>query len=192
MPPPKPQNPPPIPTSKPQAMSTTNSTRKNIPSLLDQPIKRPKKRHASFGSKEEEDNTSSIWRPQARFSPFLVVEQLPGVQINKAAPCSSLRELSVFKIAIELKRLRICNIDNAQKHGNTLLVKVGTASDSDRLLQCVEFCGLPVKVKPHSTLNSSKGVVQHAWFRDATAGEMEQISGVTEADEIIIKKDGKP
>ena len=185
LPSPKPQNPTPIPTSKPQA------TRKNIPSLLDVPIKRTRKRHASFGSKEEED-IPSIWRPQAKFSPFLVVEQLLGVQINKEAPCSSLGGLSLFKIANELKKLKICNIVDAQKHGNTLLIKVGTASDSDRLLQCVEFCGLPVKVKPHSTLNSSKGVVQHGWFRDATPGEMEQISGVTEADEIVIKKDGKP
>ena len=173
-----------------QPLSQTPSTSKKIPSLLDQQIKRPRKRH--FGSEDEEENVSSIWRPQARFSPFLVVEQLPGVQISKTAPCSSLSELSVFKIATELKNQKICSIDDAQKHGNTLLVKVGTASDSDRLLQCVEFCGLPVRVKPHSTLNCSKGVVRNGWFKDATAEEMEQISGVTEADEIITKKDGKP
>ena len=139
-----PQNQCPLPSasseSVTQPLSQTPSTSKKIPSLLDQQIKRPRKRH--FGSEDEEENVSSIWRPQARFSPFLVVEQLPGVQISKTAPCSSLSELSVFKIATELKNHKICSIDDAQKHGNTLLVKVGSASDSNRLLQCVEFCGL--------------------------------------------------
>ena len=86
-----------------QPLSQTPSTSKKIPSLLNQPIKRPK-RHRDFGSEDEEENVSSIWTPQAKFSPFLVVEQLPGVEISKTAPCSSLSELSVFKIATELKK----------------------------------------------------------------------------------------
>ena len=102
-----PQNQCPLPSasseSVTQPLSQTPSTSKNIPSLLDQQIKRPCKRKGDFGLEDEEENASSIWRPQARFSPFLVVEQLPGVQISKTAPCSSLSELSVFKIATELK-----------------------------------------------------------------------------------------
>ena len=87
-----------------QQPSQTPSISKKLPSLMDRPIGRPYKRHRDFDSEDEEENVSSIWRPQARFSPFLVVEQLPGVQISKTAPCSSLSELSVFKIATELKK----------------------------------------------------------------------------------------
>ena len=83
-----------------QPLSQTQSTSKKIPSLLDQPIKRPYKRHRDFDSEEEEENISSIWRPQAKFSPFLLIEQLPGVKTGKTA----LSELSVFKIATELKK----------------------------------------------------------------------------------------
>ena len=72
------------------------------------------------------------------------------------------------------------------------MINVNTAEDSEQLLKCTEFCGLPVEVTPHSSLNCSKGVIKNGWLKGSTARELvDDIDCVIKAEQILIKKGEK-
>ena len=124
----------------------------------------------------------SIWAVPVSYSPYLVLKTTDG---------SSLSGQSCFKIAKELNKKNVHKIVDVKKQRDgSLLLQTCNKGDSDTLLECVEFLGLPVQVTPHNSLNTSKGVVKHREFRDCTEEEMEGIDHVLKATQIIIKKNG--
>ena len=72
-----------------------------------------------------------------------------------------------------------------------LLIEVDRESHSTKLLKITELANVPVKVSPHRTLNTSKGVLRTPEFKNTTREELiDQLKqqGVTDARMVTIKK----
>ena len=128
----------------------------------------------------------SIWDKPKSFNPYLTMKP-----INKK-DLSSFADLSSGKIWKQLKTLRVNKIGRVDRTADSLMINVNTAEDSEQLLKCTEFCGLPVEVTPHSSLNCSKGVIKNGWLKGSTARELvDDIDCVIKAEQILIKKGEK-
>ena len=53
-----------------------------------------------------------------------------------------------------------------------ILIQVSDAIDSDRIKRCTSFANIPVIVKPHKTLNTSKGVIKTRKFNGCIKEEL--------------------
>ena len=74
-----------------------------------------------------------------------------------------------------------------------VLVEVDRASQADGLLKIVTFVGKPVRVIPHRSLNSCKGVVRCSELRDCDDDEiLEELADqhVTEVHRVMINQNG--
>ena len=89
----------------------------------------------------------SIWDKPKSFIRYLTIRP-----INKK-DLSSFADLSSGKIWKQLKTLRVNKIGIVDRTADSLMINVNTAEDSEQLLKCTEFYGLPVEVTPHSSLN---------------------------------------
>ena len=72
-----------------------------------------------------------------------------------------------------------------------LLIEVDRESHSTKLLKITELANVPVKVSPHRTLNTSKGVLKTPELKNTTREELiDQLKqqGVTDARMVTIKK----
>ena len=72
-----------------------------------------------------------------------------------------------------------------------LLIEVDRESHSTKLLKITELANVPVKVSPHRTLNTSKGVLRTPELKNTTREELiDQLKqqGVTDARMVTIKK----
>ena len=129
----------------------------------------------------------TIWQTESQgWSRFLVISPL-----NKE---DNLTKLSPFRILNSIKSTGMKNTPRkVSKQGSgCILVEVKDSADSTQLQSCKELAGIQVKVEPHRTLNSSKGVVKSRELQGSTEEEMVQyISGVTHARCIKVRRDGK-
>ena len=75
-----------------------------------------------------------------------------------------------------------------------LLIEVDSETHSTKLLAITELAQVPVKVSPHRTLNTSKGVLRTPELKNTTREELlTQLKkqGVTDARMVTIKKNGE-
>ena len=114
--------------------------------------------------------SGGIWSVPKGYARWLTVKQVGG-----DTPIS---EVSCFKVRSFLESIGVSGVYSVDRKTGSLDIHVRNAGDSACLLQCTTFCGLPVTVEPHISLNSSKGVVRSEEFRFVDAEEMESISGV--------------
>ena len=108
----------------------------------------------------------SIWDKPKSFNPYLTMKPIDKKDL------SSFADLSSGKIWKQLKTLRVNKIGRVDRTADSLMINVNSAEDSEQLLKCTEFCGLPVEVTPHSSLNCSKGVIKNGWLKGSTAREL--------------------
>ena len=133
----------------------------------------------------DEENEESIWDlPDGSFYQYITINSTQNQD-------KSLDKQSVFAIGKQLNKIGI-NPEYVNRSGSHLDIKVNTARESKKLLAIKEFCGIPVKVSPHKTLNYSKGVVKHREFEKCTEEEMETIEHVTDAYRIYRTINGTP
>ena len=77
---------------------------------------------------------------------------------------------------------------------NSLLIETFRKSQTEQLLRQTKFYNINVRVCPHQTLNSSKGIIKDPEMKGVSTDEMKeylQSQGVLNVRRITIKKDGK-
>ena len=132
------------------------------------------------------DHLASIWAIPKKYDPYLTVKPVNDSDKKQFA------ELSSGKIWKQLSNLEVKSVGRIDRKTDSLTIQTKTATESDKLLNCKEFCGLPVEIKPHGSLNYSKGVVKNSWLKNSTAEELEKdLEPVIKAEQVIIKKSGK-
>ena len=119
----------------------------------------------------------------AHYPTFLVVEPADGHTID----------LSIFGIQ-KLLKCAVGDVKNAKKLRNgSVLIEVASKAQADNALQMQMWISTPVKVTPHRSLNSCKGVIRCRDLRDCKDEEvLEALSheGVTHVKHIFTKKNG--
>ena len=117
------------------------------------------------------------------FPTFLIVEPTNGEKIS----------LSIFGIQ-KLLKCAVGNVKNAKKLRNgSVLIEVATKAQADNALKMHTWISTPVKVTPHRSLNTCKGVIRCRDLRDCSEEEvLEALSheGVTYVKHIFSKRNG--
>ena len=105
----------------------------------------------------------------------------------------SLSRLSTFAIQKGIEGL-VGEPKNIKRlRSGDLLIEVDRETNSTKLLAFKEIAGIPVKVSPHRTLNTSKGVIRTQEIKNTTNEELKtqlKRQGVSDARIITIKKNG--
>ena len=105
----------------------------------------------------------------------------------------SLSRLSTFAIQKGIEGL-VGEPKNIKRlRSGDLLIEVDRETYSTKLLAIKEIAGIPVKVSPHRTLNTSKGVIRTQEIKNTTNEELKaqlKRQGVSDARIITIKKNG--
>ena len=79
-----------------------------------------------------------------------------------------------------------------QFQSGLILVHVHSKQQSEALLRCTSFGGIPCTVQPHKALNSSRGVVKSRELIGCTAEDfVNRVEGITHARQVILRRDGK-
>ena len=74
-----------------------------------------------------------------------------------------------------------------------LLIQCAKESHEKSLLQMKTFCGLKCSVTPHSSLNTSKGIIRCPALRRVTSDDIKEgmvEQGVTDVRRITVRRDG--
>ena len=77
---------------------------------------------------------------------------------------------------------------------NSLLVETSRKSQTEQLLRQTKFYNINVKVTPHQTLNSSKGIIRDSAMKGVSTDEIKEYlksQGVLNVRRISIKKEGQ-
>ena len=116
------------------------------------------------------------------FSPFLVV--------NSKDPERALSSLSIFAVS---KALKSCGAGSpkavSRLRSGSLMIEVHGRTECTNLMKCTSFCGTPVTVETHKTLNRSKGVVKSRDLVGCTEEEMvAELNGVVEARRVTVRR----
>ena len=116
---------------------------------------------------------------------YLVIEAT-----QKDQPLSKITAFAMEKV---LKGL-IGTVRNAQtiRYGN-LIVEVERKAQAENLLGQYEIMGIPVKVSPHKSLNTSKGIVRSPGLTGISNEDLVQElhnQGVIEAKRFLVKREG--
>ncbi|XP_041357812.1 uncharacterized protein LOC121374769 [Gigantopelta aegis] len=112
---------------------------------------------------------------------FLVISSTDDGTLNKLSPFAI--EKAIVGLAGEPKSVK--------KIKNGLLVECSTDKHSTCLLKSTVFCNVPIKVTPHTSLNSSKGVIRCRDLEGVTEDEIcENLSspGVTAVRRIKVRR----
>ena len=141
------------------------------PSEKNPKLKRP---HAESDSDNDSDQTL--------FPKFIMLESMEDTPITKLSPFIIKKTLNSFIKAKSVKKT------------NLLLIEVEKKTFSDLLLKQKYFHNLKIKVYPHNTLNSSKGLVRSPDLTLCTIDEIKNNlckQGVTDAKQISIKRNNQ-
>ncbi|XP_041369839.1 uncharacterized protein LOC121383807 [Gigantopelta aegis] len=112
---------------------------------------------------------------------FLVISSTDDGALNKLSPFAI--QKAIVGLAGEPKSVK--------KIKNGLLVECSTDKHSTCLLKSTVFCNVPIKVTPHTSLNSSKGVIRCRDLEGVTEEEIcENLSsqGVTAVRRIKVRR----
>jgi hypothetical protein len=114
---------------------------------------------------------------------FLVVEASSDKAIDQ----------SIFGI-MKLLKCGVGEVKSAKKLRNgSVLVEVASKAQAENALKMQNWAGVPVKVSPHRSLNSCKGVIRCRDLRDCSDEEILEAlncEGVTHVKHIFTKKNG--
>ena len=114
---------------------------------------------------------------------FLVVETGSGQAID----------LSIFGIQ-KLLKCAVGEVKSAKKLRNgSVLIEVASKAQAENALKMQNWVGVPVKVTPHRSLNSCKGVIRCRELRDCSDDEVLEAlnpEGVTHVKHVFTKKNG--
>ena len=108
------------------------------------------------------DSDSDSETTSSTFPHFIVLESLQEKQLTKLNPIVIEKVISGIVNPVSVKKLQ----------NGTLLVKVGRKTYADNLLKMNLFAGLKIKLFPHYSLNSSKGVVRSSELSLCTLDEI--------------------
>ena len=143
--------------------------------------RKPQKRQAdqSFIVSDDDDDD----RKCNNFQSFFVVEPRDGKIIN----------LSIFGIQ-KLLKCAVGDVKSAKKlRSGAVLVEVSSKQQADNALKMTTWVDVPIKVTPHRSLNSSKGVIRSRDLRDCDEAEVLdalRAEGVTHVKHLTSKRDG--
>ena len=80
-----------------------------------------------------------------------------------------------------------------KEHQKPLLIQCAKESHEKNLLQMKTFCGLKCSVTPHSSLNTSKGIIRCPALSRVTGDDIKEgmaEQGVTDVRRITVRRDG--
>ena len=153
--------------------------------------KKRKKRENNSPSDEEAEYTaryqkiSEMQKAKLTFPRFLLM--MSGDEDK------SLSRLSTFAIQKGIEGL-VGEPKNIKRlRSGDLLIEVDRETFSTKLLAVKQIAGIPVKVSPHRTLNTSKGVIRTQEIKNTTNEELKtqlKRQGVSDAKIITIRKNG--
>jgi len=135
--------------------------------------------HEVESSSDSEDNTTDMW-PR-----FLIIQ---GTSVE-----FPLAKLNPFAIEKGIKGLAGTPVSVRRLRSGDLIIEVSKRSHSDNLLRSSMLANCPVKIVPHRTMNSKKGVIRCRDLSDTSEQEiLDNLSaqGVTEVRKITVKRDG--
>ena len=132
---------------------------------------------------DDDIDASTLFRAQENFPKFIIIEST-----NKETQNTS---LSPFVIEKQIESM-IGTPKSVKKLKNgTLLVETTRKMQTDILLKSKKFFNLPVEVKPHKTLNSSKGIIRDRNLKGESEKnilEYLENQGVTAVKRFTVKK----
>ena len=132
---------------------------------------------------DDDIDASTLFRAQENFPKFIIIEST-----NKETQVTS---LSPFVIEKQIESM-IGTPKSVKKLKNgTLLVETTRKMQTDILLKSKKFFNLPVEVKPHKTLNSSKGIIRDTNLKGESEKnilEYLENQGVTAVKRFTVKK----
>ena len=132
---------------------------------------------------DDDIDASTLFRAQENFPKFIIIEST-----NKETQVTS---LSPFVIEKQIESM-IGTPKSVKKLKNgTLLVETTRKMQTDILLKSKKFFNLPVEVKPHKTLNSSKGIIRDRNLKGESEKnilEYLENQGVTAVKRFTVKK----
>ena len=111
--------------------------------------------------------------------------QFPGAPLDKSNPIAIERDLK-NKAGSFADRVR-------KQNKNTLLVKVVNQHQGATVKEIKEIAGYPVEIRPHNSLNQSKGTLYSETMSSCTIEELEEVlhpQGVTKIERMSRKFDG--
>src|SRR3989441_6888699 len=146
-----------------------NTYKYNMDSQTNKQLKTPGKRlltssNESSPSNEQTTNIRDLCATDA-WPRFLVMESTTLE--------NSLSRLSPFVIEKAMKG--ICDVVDCKKlRGGALLIEVSRPAQATNLLKQTTFAMVPIKVTPHRTMNSCKGVIRDRDLADMDTAELVQ------------------
>ena len=164
-------------------------TKKHQNSNSDGTLKRGHTEVAEASSSDEDSMNDSILKKTR-----VVSDSWPRFLIIESPNDGALKALSPFAIQKALVGLAGEPKTVKKLKNGSLLVECLTESHSTCLLKSTIFCNIPINVSPHSSLNSSKGVIRSRDLEGVSEDEMvENLSsqGVTSVKRIQIRRNNE-
>ena len=175
---------PPKSTNQPEKKETKNTKKKIKP---DVPSTTGKRTFVCVDpdstSDEEEEENIQIADSWPRF-----------LMIQPASPETPISKLSPFAIQKGIEGIAGNPSSVKRLRSGDILVEVNKKCHSDNLLQIKTFVNIPVKVSPHRTLNTKKGVIRCPQFKDCSEEEIVRGTkkhGVIAAKRIFVTRAGE-
>jgi hypothetical protein len=160
------------------------TTHKTLPTSNDRKKKRKANEsivvsdHESHAMTDEENDAEDSFFPT-----FLVAEATDGQPIK----------LSIFGIQ-KLLQCAVGEVKSAKKlRSGSVLIEVCSKTQADRALKLNHWVDQPVKITPHRSLNSSKGIIRCPQFKECEDSEVLvelKPLGVTSLKRFTLKKNG--
>ena len=153
-----------------------------------------KKRHIANSDTDSENsdpasqptNSSSSTSTKKLYIPiFLIIHsEKEGETISSLAPL--IVHKTIMSIAGEPKSIK-------NLRSGDLLIQCAKESHEKNLLQIKTFCGLKCSITPHSSLNTSKGIIRCPALNRVTGDDIKEgmvEQGVTDVRRITVRRDG--
>ena len=158
-------------------------SKKSIDNPIDGTLKRV---HTEVSDSTSSDEESMVKTLNAKKSKVTSFKTCPRFLIIGSTDEGALQKLSPFAIDKGLQGLAGSLKSVKKLRNGTLLVECATDSHSRSLLKSRLLCNVPIKVTPHSSLNSCKGVIRS---RDLEGvGEEEICENLTSQGVVGVKR----
>jgi hypothetical protein len=161
------------------------NTNQNKPTTSEKQEKSKKRKQDNSGDVTSEKECAAASAPLALHYPhFFVAEPLEGGSLGGYSP---------FVIQ-KFLQCRVGNVRSAKKlQSGSVLIEVENSSQASSVSQLEMFVDQPIKVTPHRTLNSSRGVIRCRDLRDCDDDEVLtnlKSEGVTSVKHIFATRNG--
>ena len=116
---------------------------------------------------------------------FLIIHSEKGETISSLSPF--VVHKTIMSIAGEPKSIK-------NLRSGDLLIQCAKESHEKNLLQMKTFCGLKCSITPHSSLNTSKGIIRCPALSRVTSDDIKEgmvEQGVTDVRRITVRRDGE-